>query len=308
MSISHRVKPPHIVNNPVYSTIWTDIYEKDLDALIAICGRRGNCKSGSAIRFGEDFDLAVNGMSRFDASHVFFTAQDFINAIREKHPKGSVFVWDEVGVENDSRSWYSTKNKFIKYVMETNRYRNFVVLVTVPTLKSVDISTQRLLSGYIEMHGKIGDGNQAWGKFEFVETNPKTSKSYFKRPRYWDDDNFHMADKIIFPHPSPKLECEYKLKKEAYTQNLWANIESQLNFMAKTLGNKIEDLEKSRGKSFDEVKREIINNPISVFDTTKLKFVCALIRSEYGIGQLAAYNLAQVLNYQYKNGKIKVGV
>lgn len=302
MTTGNRKKPPHILNNPIYSQIWEDIYVKDLDALIAVCGRRGHCKSGSAIRFGEDFDLDTNGKTRFDCSHIFFKASDFIAAVREKHPKGSVFVWDEIGVENDSRSWYTMKNKFIKYVMETSRYRNYVIIVTVPTLKSMDISTQRLLSIYLEMHGKAGDGNQAAGKFEWVETNPKTGKAYFKRPRFWDDEIFNMGTKVVFPRPSPALEAEYKQKKDEYATNLWENIEGQLQFMASELGIKQE----MQTRDFEELEAEAIKKIKLIYNPVKKKVLCGMIQRELRISTVLARQLAQVLNFKIVRGVLIV--
>lgn len=305
MSDHSRKKPPHIFNNPVYSQIWDDIYFKDLDALIAVCGRRGHCKSGSAIRFGEDFDLGHDGKWRFDASHVFFKASDFLAAVREKHPKGSVFVWDEVGVENDSRSWYTMKNKFIKYVMETSRYRNYVILVTVPTLKSMDISTQRLLSAYIEMHGKVDDGNSARGKFEWVETNPKTGKSYFKRPRYWDEGYFNLGGSVVFPRPSSALEAEYKVKKDEYTTDLWGNIEGQLQFMAKELGIK-QGMEAEKARSNEELEIEAIEKRSTVYDSKGKKFLLGPLARELHITNAAARVLAQTLNFRLSKGMLTI--
>ena len=306
MSDHSRKKPPHIFNNPVYSQIWDDIYFKDLDALIAVCGRRGHCKSGSAIRFGEDMDLDSHGECRFNAAHVFFKASDFLAAVREKHPKGSVFVWDEVGVENDSRSWYTMKNKFIKYVMETSRYRNYVILVTVPTLKSMDISTQRLLSAYIEMHGKVDDGNSARGKFEWVETNPKTGKSYFKRPRYWDEGYFNLGGSVVFPRPSSALEAEYKVKKDEYTTDLWGNIEGQLQFMAKALGIK-QGMEAEKARNFEDLEAEAIEKIALVYSQDTKKVLTGLLARELHVGTTTARQLAQVLNFKLGKGVLTVG-
>jgi hypothetical protein len=306
MSDHSRKKPPHIFNNPVYSQIWDDIYFKDLDALIAVCGRRGHCKSGSAIRFGEDMDLDSHGECRFNAAHVFFKASDFLAAVREKHPKGSVFVWDEVGVENDSRSWYTMKNKFIKYVMETSRYRNYVILVTVPTLKSMDISTQRLLSAYIEMHGKVDDGNSARGKFEWVETNPKTGKSYFKRPRYWDEGYFNLGGSVVFPRPSSALEAEYKVKKDEYTTDLWGNIEGQLQFMAKELGIK-QGMEAEKARNFEDLEAEAIEKIALVYSQDTKKVLTGLLARELHVGTTTARQLAQVLNFKLGKGVLTVG-
>lgn len=305
MTEMHRTKPFYIKNNPIYSQTWTDIYEKDLDALIAVCGRRGHCKSGCALTFGEQFDLAYDGTTRFSEDNVFFKATEFMDAMREKHPAGTVFVWDEIGVENDSRSWYTVKNKFMKYVMETNRYKNYVVLVTTPTLKSMDIATQRLLSGYIQMYGKVGDGKQAKGKFEFVETNPKTGKPYFKKPRYLLGGRLTILDEFVIPKPSPGLEEKYKAKKKNYTDNLYSTLNSELEFMSNCLGTST--MQKSQRKTKEDCEAEILNNLKKFVDEETGGFVPATIMQELlGVPYYLVQQVRRGLAWKVKKGVIHI--
>lgn len=298
---SHVPKPRHILENPVYSHIWTEIYEKDLDALIAICGRRGHCKSGSAVTFGWNFDLDYKWNHRFTVKdHVFFKASEFSKEIEEKWPKGTVFIWDEVGVENDSRSWYSTKNKFIKYIMETYRDKNYVLLVTAPHLKSMDIATQRLLTGYLEMRGKIGDGNSAKGKFEFVENNPKTGKQFFKQPRYWDitdwPSKFCKATQVTFPRPPKELDDEYKAKKLEYQKNLYHNISNELEYMGKIVSEQFSG--KKNSYSLKDVVDLVSQNPEKYIEERgkRKTFIAVSIEYELNVPGALAIKAARLLN------------
>ena len=294
-------KPEYISKNPIYRQLWNDVYEKDLDALIAICGRRGHCKSGAAQRFGERFDLQVNGKPRFSVDNIFFKAKDFLNAMRSNKPKGTVFVWDEVGVENDSRSWYDQKNKMIKYVMETNRFKNYVVLVTLPVLKSMDISTQRLLSGYCEMHGKIGDGSKAKGKFELVQTNPKTGKMYYKAPRVFENGKLQMVDEIIVPRPSKKLEDAYKEKKKEFTDNLYEFISSELDFMSKTLGSNSDKL-----PDYEDLVKKVLEDIDSYYDKEKKNWKLIGFMQRFGLVQNQARQLRLLLRWKIDQGEISI--
>lgn len=296
--------PELVKKHPIYSQIWNDVYEKDLDALIAVCGRRGNCKSGTALRIGTDLDIDCLGKSRFSIDNVFFKANEFVAAFEKKHPAGTVIVWDEIGVENDAREWYTLKNRFIKHVMETNRYRKYVVLVTTPTLKSMDIATQRLLSGYIEMYGKANGGNEARGKFEWVETSPKTGKPYFKAPRYWRDGNFFYAKQFFWSKPDSDLWIAYEAKKQEYTTNLWKNIAGQLSYMSKMLGIKYE--QQTKFKNIKELEAIVMSHPEKYFDTETKRFKAAILQEEFEIGYSLAIHLAQVLNWKLKKGEISV--
>jgi hypothetical protein len=300
-----RPKPPWILNNPIYSPIWTDVYDKDLDALIAVCGRRGACKSGAAQRFGEQFDVSYysedNFKPRFDETHITFKASEFVKLFQQHHPTGSVLVWDEIGVENDSRNFYTVKNKLIKYLMETNRYRNYVVLVTTPTLKSMDISTQRLLSGFLEMQGKVGDGNQAKGKFFHVETAAKTGKQYFKYPKYWNEHIFYSGEEFIFPKPNAELRKKYDEKKIEFTKNLWKNIEVELSFMGRMMG--IESGSDVEHKTLEQLEKEVLENPIVYMNPRTHRFQEGVLQVKLHVSGEVARRLGQVLNWRLLNGE-----
>lgn len=294
-----RPKPEHIINNPVYSPIWTDIYEKDLDALIADCGRRGHCKSGSALTFGYEFDLDTNWNTRFDETHVFFRASEFVEEVRKKHPIGTVFIWDETGVENDSRSWYTLKNKMIKYVMETYRDKNYVVIVTAPTLKCIDIATQRLLTGYLEMRGKTMDGNVAKGKFEHVQINPKSGRAYFKQARYWSEGKFYKGEKIFVPKPPKALEDAYKLKKKEYQTNLYQNISNEIDYMANVLSNANIPVHADEKLTIGEASKLVLETPEKFLGNTGKKFSAILIEDGLNVPERMSIRVSRLLNMKY---------
>ncbi|RLG19368.1 hypothetical protein DRN67_02875 [Candidatus Micrarchaeota archaeon] len=244
------------------------------------------------------FDLDTNWERRFDAGHVFFRASEFVEEIRKKHPIGTVFVWDEVGVENDSRSWYSLKNKMIKYVMETYRDKNYVVLVTAPTLKSIDIATQRLLTGYLEMKGKIGDGSMAIGKFEHVQVNPKSGKAYFKQARYWAEGKFYRGEKVVFPRPPEGLELAYKLKKKEYQRNLYKNISNEIEFMSEVLSRAGIAPKREETYSLNDIVKIALDAPQKFLKDGK-RFSSILIESELGISERLSVRAARLLNMKY---------
>jgi len=292
--------PEHIRNNPVYYTVWLDVYKRDLDALIAVTGRRGHCKSGFAQHFGLQMDWDVRkGKTRFSLDNIFFKAEDFLAAMQSNKPKGTVFIWDEVGVENDSRSWYEQKNKMIKYVMETNRYKNYIVLVTLPVLTSMDISTQRLLSAYVEMRGKTGDGDSARGKWEFVETNPKTGKKYYKMPRFIRNGRVYKMTEMVVPRPPKEFEGEYFKKKKYFTDNLYSFIEGEMKYMGRMLG-------KSKRPDMQALENYVVENVEQFYDYDKEKWEEAGFRAALGLKTTQAKELRANLAWKLKKGLISV--
>ena len=313
--------PEHIKNDPVLSYFWKRIYYYDQNVLLLVCGGTGTCKSGSALTLGHLLDVTtkkskVKGepaecIGRFNVARVVFKAEDFISLVNSNIPKGSVIIWDEIGVEHDSRNYYSLKNKLVKYVMQTFRYKNFILIMTVPDLKSIDIGTRRLLHCYLEMKGPVGNRQMARGALKLVQINPQTGKDYYKQMRFYDKDKKTLAAYFI-PRPYPELEEAYKAKKKIMTTEWYNNFNEQLAYMENVVGEK-QSAAKAASLSIKELADEVIKNPATAFNAQKQRFVGTLLQpffEELGmkVGFQKCCSTSQYLNNLLKAGKISVDV
>jgi len=301
--------PQEILNDPVLSYHWRRIYGKDQNVLMIICGPTGSCKSGSAITFGWVIDRGYNMEHRFNLDHVVFKADDFVKLVNSGLPKGSVIVWDEIGVENDSRNYYTLKNKLIKYVLQTFRYKNFMLIMTVPDLKSVDIGTRRLLHCFMAMYGPLKSRQMATGRIEFMQVNPKSGKEYFKMPRYFDTLGKRGINTYYIARPPRELENAYKKKKKMVTEQWYKDFDVQLSYMEGVLGEK-----KKEAKEFLSMKDGVeilLKKPLEVYDSVRKKFTGPLVRigleeQGYNVGINKSQTMAQMLNRHLEKGDIIV--
>lgn len=296
--------PEHILRNPFYSFLWNEVYDKDLNVVIAVCGRPGTAKSGSALRMCFDLDVTRYGVPRFSIERAVYTVQDFLYHIRQKYPVGTAILWDEIGVEGDARDWYTLKNKLLKRVVETYRYKNYITFVTVPSLNSIDKGVRGILTGYIEMRGKYGDGNQAIGKFEITDVNPKTGKIYFKKLRYWDKELgcWSKMHQIVIPKPPEQLWEAYEQKKEETLKNWYSLFAKQLEVLRQETTVPSED-----GDEFDVLKEKVLKEPMKFFDEHRNRFSAILIKAGLKIPMYKAREISQLLNLEYKKGLINIG-
>ena len=58
------LKPAIISNNPFYNGIWNRVFRKDQNEILLIVGGTGTCKSGTALRIGNDLDLDYKGNTK----------------------------------------------------------------------------------------------------------------------------------------------------------------------------------------------------------------------------------------------------
>lgn len=246
--MTSKVAMPQIVKgDPILQECWKRIYKQDRNVLAVFCGATGTRKSGSAITFADNFDVSRNNKRRFNNTRIVFKAQDFIKLIQSNLPKGSAIIWDEAGVDNDAREYYTKKNKLIKYVFQTFRYKNFLVVLTVPDLNSIDIGTRKLMHLYFEMFDSQPKKNHSVGKVQWIQTNPKTGKLYFKSPRFWGKDGIYRKLTNYFIHkPRPELELPYKQFKDVSASQWYSDFNKELDYMDELLEVKKESKVGSR--------------------------------------------------------------
>jgi len=312
--------PLQVKNDPVLRAFWKRMYLKDQNVLMVVVGQTGTCKSGSSITIADIIDRGENNERRFiikddgdgnptPETRVVFTAEEFTRLVQDKDlPKGSVIIWDETGVDLDNTQWFALKNRVVKYVMQTFRRRNFMVIMTVPDLPTVSIGTRRLLHAYLDMKGKTLDGNYARGTLSYVISSPKTSELFFPHPRFHVNGVYCELSNWIIPRPDKELERTYKRIKNRQLNTWYRDFDNRLTYMRRLLGDRHVEAEETQ-HSITSLEAMIMKEPKEFYDEEKGVFNAGLIEIELEkknikITSTLASRLARVLNINQRKGKI----
>ena len=182
-------------------------------------------KSYAAIKLAETMDKS------FGVNRIVFTAEDFIALLKKDDlAKGSIVIWDEVGVGLNSKQWFSMFNKVVNWVLQVFRRRNLIVLFTTPDAKFIDSDTRRLIHGEFLAKGIDHKRKVCTMRFLQYENNPSPSinKVYNK---YLRGNAYRHLTKIVRVHfslPSKSLIREYEVRKKAYDMKLVDSAESSI--------------------------------------------------------------------------------
>jgi hypothetical protein len=190
--------------------------------MAAFVGAPGYGKSWAALAEAERIDPT------FNIDRVAFSNPEFIHIIKnEDVPKGGVIIYEEVGVELGHLDFMSSANKAVNFVLQTFRYKNYVVFFTTPSLNLVSKNSRQLFHVIFNMEkkkDKIERKTYSRGRVMYLETNPVTGKIYTKRFVNYAGDYLYPKR---FPKPSPGLLKKYQAKKDAYSAKLYAIQEGQ---------------------------------------------------------------------------------
>lgn len=200
------------------------LYDQNKNFITAVTGPTGSGKSYSALRLAERIDPG------FDVSNVVFNAQDLLLRIKtgvekDELRQGSVLVFDEAGVEANSRDWQSTTNQAINYLFQTMRSYNFMVILTLPHIGGLDKQVRRLLHAFMPTQGIDYKHQTVALKPLFLQTNQQTGDIYKRYLRVYPDDGGTVKLKRLeVKKPSKQVRSRYEDKKERYQSELYSDL------------------------------------------------------------------------------------
>ncbi len=211
------------------SYVQNRVLKRNKNFIMVVVGATGSGKSYACMKLGEALD------STFNIDRVCFKTLEFINLVKtltksndKENYRGKVILWDELGVEQNSREFMSLSNRVINYFFQTSRHLNLIVLMTVPLITFVDISTRQLAHAMGEMGGINFSNNSSKMITKFNQTNVMTAKTYKKFLRVYEDGKWKVVRHLVLGLPSKKLLKAYEIKKKKYTSSLYSDIIERL--------------------------------------------------------------------------------
>src|SRR3989344_3364139 len=104
-----------------------------------LSGPTGSGKSWSCLRIAEELD------PEFNIDRCVFGGLELMNLINSgKLKRGSVIIFEEMGVEMSNKMWHSVTNQMLNYLMQTFRHLGFILLMNSPYMDFVDSATRKL--------------------------------------------------------------------------------------------------------------------------------------------------------------------
>ena len=204
--------------------IITDIIQKRINNknqnLIGLfVGATGTGKSYSCLRLGEKLD------PNFTSKNIIFSVDELIEKLHNKEiKKGSVLVFEEIGVGADSRNFYTKQNKNLGYVLATFRTLNSVILFNTPAQSMIDKKVRQVTHIIFEMIGIDYQTKRAFCKPKWIQHNGLLGKDF---PKYTKKGNFKIKQ-ARFKLPSQKLIDIYEKKRQSFLDNVIFKAKNQI--------------------------------------------------------------------------------
>lgn len=209
--------------------------------ILLIVGQVGSGKSYSGISLAEDID------PYFNIDRIIFHPKEFVALLDIGLPKGSVIMWEEVGVSLSSRDWYREQNKIISSLFETFRRHNLILIMTVPFVKFIDSRIRSMIHGFAEMiDPTFSGGNFGWLKYFHIIVEQRSGKIRHRYPRIRDDEGkiqiiqgtSSESGNMRFNLPSKEILPIYEKKKFEFV--MWQQKTGLATFEPKKVAGTLE--------------------------------------------------------------------
>jgi hypothetical protein len=207
--------------------VWKPCNQDNQHYMGAIVGQEGAGKSSVALRMGELVD------PNFDADNVFFHPVELIERLEGGVEKGTLFVFDEAGVELGNRTWYDSDQIEFNKVLQTIRNENAAVLFTLPVLDQLDVQAQTRLKGLISLHDRPYKGRGlVMGRYYEIDVDRVghgKDDIYRIKPEVKVNGFSKTISRVGFRKPTESLMADYEATKQEFQSELYERVNDQFN-------------------------------------------------------------------------------
>ena len=241
-----------------------------------IVGAPGSGKSWSCMRMLETLD------EDFGIGNIAFYPKEFIHALREERRS---FLIDDVGMQLSSRDSMTRTNKKYTQLFEGMRFRNKIVLMTVPSFGMVDKNLRHLSQVYMQAIGINRRTDRVKMIIRFLSIDPKQDQTYYYAPIMRGivekgEKRYVVYERVLtvdIPKPSKAIITQYEDKKSVAFDSFVDTIDNE---EVKTNG----DTQAKNGQQKYITVGRMIERGLSISDISEI-----LDSNRNAIGRLARY-------------------
>lgn len=214
--------PEHIQSHPL-SFIWKPVWKRpnlrNKMWLAVCCGMPGTGKSWAMLWLCKFLDPT------FNISRVAFSPAQFTKLASSDLKRGSAILMDDSGLMMGSRDAMTQASRELSKTLQSIRYRNYFLILTLPAFSFLDKSARMLSNGYMEITHIDFEKRRAIAKFNRIQTNPHSGKIYRHRPEKTIEtelSNGQIIQSVIkqnlvyFEEPDKDLRLEYEKLRRIY--------------------------------------------------------------------------------------------
>ena len=259
----------------------------NLNATVLVEGDyTGVGKTYMAMRLSEDFhNTHSDVLQPFGLDDIFFAAEDAMDFIA-KAPRYSCGIFDDAGSAASHRNWFDEVVNILDTTVQTYRFRNLIMFITVPFGIQIDVDLRRLSNFSVVVH------DRGYAKVYRVAFQKFANKG---RGALYYNHLFNLGSKydkkLRIPLPSKKLCEEYEKKKDVAFKAKWERDRQTIIARQRQV-----EWSHLRSRTDDEILNEVIKNIDKYRNKETEKIDKELIQYHAKVGHHRSHKIATLLS------------
>jgi hypothetical protein len=166
----------------------------------------------------------------FNVDYCVFDADVFLDLTGKQLAKGQPILFDEIGIAMGARNWQSKENKSLSQILQTFRYKGYIVVCTVPDMSFVDVHARKLFHYYCEAKSINYDSGISKITIKRNQIDRSTGDVYRKNIQFETEDGLNaFAGALRLKMPSKRLVDDYELKKDRWNADLNSKLKNKMD-------------------------------------------------------------------------------
>jgi len=221
-----------LTQQAVIIRIYNRVIKDNKNALIAVTGGTGSGKSYAVLSIMVGLYQYENGEDpplEYMKHHCVFRSREFLERINNPNLKPlECWMFDEAGVDINSKNHASNHNKALNFVVQTFRHLQQIVFFTVPSFSFMDKSVRNMIHYKLETISINKQNKTNKCKFFKLQYNERQDKLYFKYIKVRKNGYSAKVQRInTLLAPKPLVD-QYEEQKSQYSGDLREKIEMSL--------------------------------------------------------------------------------
>jgi len=225
---------------PIVDFVHRRVFKRNQNFLGAFVGQTGSGKSYGALRFAE---LLSTPERPFNVKNVVLSSAEFMERLNSKDiQKGDIIIYDEAGVGQNNRQWQSLSNKLFNFIMMTFRYKNLVVIFTVPSFDFIDAGSRKLFHAVFQTQSIDRKNNKLVVLPKIMKYDSFTGqiRTQYLKEKVQGTKKIKIYHRLKLKLPDKALIEQYEAKKKKWAEKLNQDIMEMIKKQeASTVGSQV---------------------------------------------------------------------
>jgi len=294
----------------LWSRVWYKVHHQNKMFTAVFCGERGAGKSWSMGYLSELLDRDINDVCRFTVERTCYSPTQFTEWLaKDDLPIGTVINLDDAGITLYSKESLKKVAIQLGKVFQSMRYKNYVILLSLPYFKMLESHVRKLSDFYIEIVGRDLASRENLAKIQQLQGEYFTGEVYrhnliknaeLNHSKFDVDFPSLQRDFFRFKKPSVKWQHAYEKFKLEY-----------LDYWYKHTHRELEALEQKQVRALKKIESLTMNDALKIIrekwkkcvDSKTGKLTGALVLNglktedgEIPVGQTTGMLVARILN------------